>query len=82
MKPESGSYELKPGIIRIAAADPFSGEDDKNPYKDLEKLRQVCYTFYREGVPVEWVKWNIFLFTLVDKASKWYQAASIEAKGD
>ena len=81
-KPESGSYELKSGIIKIAAADPFSGEDDENPYKHLEKLRQVSHTFYQEGVPVEWVKWNIFPFTLVDKASKWYQAASIEAKGD
>ncbi|WVZ63762.1 hypothetical protein U9M48_013369 [Paspalum notatum var. saurae] len=39
-KPESGSYELKPGIIRIAAADPFNGEDDENPYKHLEKLKQ------------------------------------------
>jgi len=78
-KPELGSYELKPGIIRIAAVDSFSGEDDENPYKHLEKLKQVCHTFHQDGVPVEWVKWNLFPFTLVDKANKWYQAASIEA---
>ena len=81
-KPESGSYELKPGLIQIAAKNPFSGEDDENPYKHLEKLRQVCHTFGQEGVPMEWVKWNLFPFTIVDKASKWYPVASIEAKGD
>ena len=81
-KPESGSYELKSGIIKIVAADSFSGEDDENPYKHLEKLKQVCHTFHQDGVLLEWVKWNLFPFTLVDKANKWYQAASIEAKGD
>ncbi|WVZ88942.1 hypothetical protein U9M48_035409 [Paspalum notatum var. saurae] len=44
-KLESGSYELKPGIIRIAAVDPFSGEDDENPYKHLEKLKQEWSSF-------------------------------------
>ena len=81
-KPESGSYELKPGIIRIAAEYQFSGEDDENPYKHLERLKQVCRTFYQDGVPVEWVLWNLFPFTLEDKANKWYQAASVEAEGD
>jgi len=81
-KPESGSYELKPGIIRIAAENQFSGKDDENPYKHLEKLKQVCRTFYQDGVLVEWVLWNLFPFTLVDKANKWYQAASVEAEGD
>jgi len=81
-KPEAESYELKPGIIRIAAENLFSGEDDENPYKHLEKLNQVCRTFHQDGVPVEWVKWNLFPFTLVDKAKRWYQVAAIEAQGD
>jgi len=76
------SYELKPGIIRIAAENLFSGEDDENPYKHLEKFNQVCHTFHQEGVPAEWVKWNLFPFTLVDKAKRWYQVASVEAQGD
>ena len=81
-KPESGSYKLKPEIIRIAAEYQFSGEDDENPYKHLERLKQVCRTFYQDGVPVEWVLWNIFPFTLEDKANRWYQSASVEAEGD
>jgi len=82
LRPESGSYELKPGIIRIAAEHQFSGEDDENPYKHLERLKQVCRTFHQDGVPEEWVLWNLFPFTLEDRARKWYHVASVEAGGD
>jgi len=82
LQPESGSYELKPGIIRIAAEHPFSGEDNENPYTHLKRLVQVCRTFHQDGVPEEWVLWNLFPFTLEDRARKWYDTASIEAEGD
>ena len=67
-KPTAKSYELKPGIIELAAKLSFSGADSENPFKHLEKLSEICHTFQQDGVPEEWVKWNLFPFTLIDKA--------------
>ena len=82
VKPTAGSYELKPGIIRIAAENLFRGDDDENPYKHLKRFNQVCHTFHQEGVPAEWFKWNPFSFTFVNKAKRWYQLAASEPQGD
>ena len=76
------SYELKPRIIRIAAKLSFSGAESENPYKHLEKFSEICHTFQQEGVPAEWIKWNLFPFTLVNKAQRWYSFATREAQGD
>jgi hypothetical protein len=78
----TNSYELKPGIIRIAAENSFSGITTDNPYKHITKFNQICNTFQQEGVPAEWFKWNLFPFTLVDEAKKWYSLASKEVEGD
>ena len=42
---------------------------------------EICHTF-QQGVPAEWIKWNLFPFTLVDKAQIWYPLVVSEAKGD
>ena len=42
----------------------------------------MCRTFHQDGVPEEWVLWNLFTFTLEDRARKWYHVASVEAGGD
>ncbi|WVZ89270.1 hypothetical protein U9M48_035696 [Paspalum notatum var. saurae] len=47
-KPESGSYELKLGIIRIAAENPFSGEDDENPYKHWRSSGKCATPFIKK----------------------------------
>jgi len=81
LKPAAGSYELKSGIIRIAAKLSFSGAESENPYKHLEKFSEICHSF-QQGVPAEWYKWNLFPFTLIDKAQRWYPLAAKEAQGD
>ena len=68
VKPTAKSYELNPEIIILAAKLSFSGADSENPFKHLEKLSEICHTFQQDGVPEEWVKWNLFPFPLVDKA--------------
>ena len=82
IKPSAKSYELKPRIIELAARLSFGGADSQNPYKHLEKHGEICRTFQQDGVPAEWVKWNLFPFTLIDKAQRWYQLASRESQGD
>ncbi|WVZ89416.1 hypothetical protein U9M48_035828, partial [Paspalum notatum var. saurae] len=61
-KLESGSYELKPGIIRIAAENPYSGEDDENPYKHLEKLRQKFLARFFSSLKVYKLRRQVFNF--------------------
>jgi hypothetical protein len=36
----------------------------------------------QKGVRAAWFKWNLFPFSLKDKARRWYTLASIEAKGN
>jgi len=81
LEPAANTYELKPGTIRIAAENPFSGVETDNPYKHLEKFEQICNTF-QQGVPTTWFKWNLFPFTLVDQAKRWHSTAANEAKGN
>ncbi|WVZ85151.1 hypothetical protein U9M48_032102 [Paspalum notatum var. saurae] len=61
-KPKSASYELKLEIIRIAAADPFSGEDDENPYNQLEKLKQKFLARFFSPLKVYKLRKQIFNF--------------------
>jgi hypothetical protein len=36
----------------------------------------------KEGVPAKWFKLNLFPYSLIDEASRWYKTASYEAKGN
>ncbi|WVZ89797.1 hypothetical protein U9M48_036156 [Paspalum notatum var. saurae] len=61
-KPESGLYVLKLGIIRIAAENPCRGEDDENPYKHLEKLRQKFLARFFSSLKVYKLRKQVFNF--------------------
>jgi hypothetical protein len=42
----------------------------------------ICNTVRQEGVPAAWFKWNLFSFSLEDKARRWHTLVSVEAKGN
>jgi hypothetical protein len=75
-------YEVKPGIIKLVATNPFRGLEDNNPYRYIKEFMMICNTVQQEGVPAAWFKWNIFLFSLEDEARRWYTFLYIEAKGN
>jgi hypothetical protein len=75
-------YELKNGIIRMATEKPFSGMKDENPYRHIEKFARLCNTVKLEGVPLAWFRCNLFPFSLVGEAERWYAHASFDVKGN
>jgi hypothetical protein len=75
-------YEVKPGIIKLVARNPFRGVEDDNPYRHIKEFTMICNTGQQEGVLATWFKWNLFPFSLEDEIRRWYTFASIEAKGN
>jgi hypothetical protein len=75
-------YEVKPGIIKLVATNPFRGLEDGNPYRHIKEFTMLCNTVQQEGVPAAWFKWNFFPFSLEDEARRWYTLASVEANGN
>jgi hypothetical protein len=42
----------------------------------------LCNTVQQEGVPIDWYKWNLFPYSLADKAKRWHSLASFEVEGN
>jgi hypothetical protein len=72
---------VKPEIIKLVATKPFRGLEDDNPYRHIKEFTMICNTV-QQGVPVAWLKWNHFPFSLEDEARRRYTLASVEAKGN
>jgi hypothetical protein len=79
---EATKYKIKPQMIEMVAANPFRGVKTDNPYRHVERFTMLCNTVQQEGVPVDWYKWNLFPYSLVDKAKQWYSLASFEVEGN
>jgi hypothetical protein len=79
-KLEATKYEIKSKIIEMAAATPFEGMATENPYRHIRHFMMLCNTVH-EGVP-EWLKWNLFPYSLVGEAKMWYSFVSFEVEGN
>jgi hypothetical protein len=51
---------------------PFSGQEDKNPYTHFRQFEQLCSCLYIYGMTHETIKWKLFLFSLFERAKQWY----------
>jgi hypothetical protein len=66
----------------MVAANPFRGVKTDNPYRHVEHFTMLCNTMQQEGIPVDWYKWNLFPYSLADKAKQWHSLASFEVDGN
>jgi hypothetical protein len=66
----------------MAAANPFEGMVTENPYRHIRHFMTLCNTVCLEGVPDEWLKWNLFPYSLAGEAKSWYSFASFEVEGN
>ena len=80
--PRSEEYEIKPQIIKMAAANPFRGDETDNPYRHIEWFKMLCNTVQQDGVPLAWFRWNLFPCSLTEEARRWFALASFEVKGN
>ena len=75
-------YEIKPQIIKMAAANPFRGDETDNPYRHIKWFTMLCNTVQQDGVPLAWFRWNLFPYSLAEEARRWFALASFEVKGN
>ena len=61
---------------------PFSGEDDENPYSHLNEFEQTCACLRIEGMSDETLRWKLFPFSLTGKAKCWYKLTIGSRQGD
>jgi hypothetical protein len=67
---EAIEYKIKPQMIEMVAANPFRGVKTNNPYRHIKRFMMLCNTVQQEGAPVDWYKWNLFPYSLADKAKR------------
>ena len=65
-------YELHPSLIAMVQENPFSGEEDENPYTHLHDFEQLCSCIHIQGMRRVALKWKLFPFSLTGKARRWY----------
>jgi hypothetical protein len=78
---EATKYEIKSKIIEMVAANLFGGMVMEKPYRQIRRFTTLCNTV-RQGVPNEWLKWNLFPYSLAGEAKTWYSFASFEVEGN
>jgi hypothetical protein len=66
---DATEYKIKPLMIEMVAMNPRGVKTD-NPYRHIERFTMLCNTVQQEGVPVDWYKWNLFPYSLADKAKQ------------
>src|SRR6185312_5364557 len=66
-------YEIKPQIIKMAAA---------NPFRHIKWFTMLCNMVQQDGVPLAWFRWNLFPYSLAEEARRWFALASFEVKGN
>ena len=78
----SFGYELRPGLIAIVWAQPFSGHYNENPCHHLHEFEEKCSCLNISGMTQETLKWKLFPFSLIEKAKQWYTLAVENTYGD
>jgi len=64
----SSGYELRPGLIAMVWAQPFSGLENENLCNHLLEFEEICSILSISGMTQETLKWKLFPFSLTGKA--------------
>ena len=78
----SFGYELRPGLIAMVWAQPFSGLENENLCNHLLEFEEICSILSISGMTQETLKWKLFPFSLIEKAKQWYTLAVESTNGD
>jgi hypothetical protein len=69
-----GNFELKPALINMVQANPFSGKPNEDVSAHLHHFLEVCRTFTIRGVTDDAIRLRLFLFSLLGKVKQWFYA--------
>jgi hypothetical protein len=68
-------------MIEMVAANLYRGVKTDNPYRHIERFTMLC-NMVQQGVPVDWYKWNLFPYSLVNREKRWHSLASFKVEGN
>jgi hypothetical protein len=68
------NFKLKPALINIVQANPFSDKPNKDANAYLQHFLEVCRTFTIRGVRDDAIRLRLFPFSLLGKAKHWFYA--------
>ncbi|RVW62963.1 Retrovirus-related Pol polyprotein from transposon 297 [Vitis vinifera] len=60
---------IRPHIVPLLQT--FHGMESENPYAHIKEFEDVCNTFQEGGASIDFMRLNLFPFTLKDKAKIW-----------
>ena len=65
-------YELSLSPIAMVQEQPFSRDEDENPYTHLRDFEQLCSCIHIQGMRQDTLKLKLFPFSLTGVAKRWY----------
>jgi hypothetical protein len=68
------NFELKPTLINMVQANPFSGKPNEDANAHLQHFLEVCRTFTIRGVTDDAICLRLFPFSLLGKVKQWFYA--------
>jgi hypothetical protein len=68
------NFELKPALINMVQANPFSSKPIEDANTHLQHFLEVCRTFTLRGVTDDAIRILLFLFSSLGKAKQWFYA--------
>ena len=72
LKTNNLEFELKPSLINILQATPFSGKAHKDASAHLQNFLEISSTIVIKDVTQDIILLRLFPFSLVGKAKQWF----------
>lgn len=77
---EAESFYITQNMVsQLSNVGLFSGKSTDDPQKHLKKFMRVCETQKHARVPAEVVQLMLFLFSLTDVASGWFDSLPVNS---
>ncbi|XP_048494515.2 uncharacterized protein LOC125494766 [Beta vulgaris subsp. vulgaris] len=70
----TANFEFSPHLIRMIKQEPYGGFSHECPLDHLANFLELCATVKQNNVNQEFVRLNLFHFSLTGKAKKWLQS--------
>ena len=78
----SDGYEIRPSLVAMVCASPFSGRRDECPYTHLQEFEENCSLLIIPGMNQNTLWWKLFPFSLTERAKTWYFRTAVRVGGD
>ncbi|XP_071683508.1 uncharacterized protein [Lolium perenne] len=70
----ANNFELKPALISMIQHNQFGGTGLESPHTHIRNFLEYCNTLKYNGVPHDYIKMQLFPFSLRDGAKHWFHA--------